>query len=354
MGVGMKILIVDDSVFFRHRLADLMSLAPDIEIIGYAVNGRDAVHKNHELRPDLITMDVQMPVVDGITAVRQIMRECPARILMLSVLTHEGASETLEALEAGAVDFLPKEMISWESERAKELVADKFLERIRAVGNSRLSARQKRVSQFNDLGRAAPFRREDESLRQSPQLLVIGASTGGPVALQVILSHLPKDFPLPILAAVHMPGSFTTAYAERLNTTCAINIKEAQDRQPLLPGQVLIAPGGKQMRVDKGASGLQVRILDALPSDVYHPSVDQLFSSAARMLGNRVLGLVLTGMGADGLRGGRDLKSAGATLWSQDEKSCIVYGMPQAIERAGLADRVLPVEAMGQQLLNQL
>jgi two-component system chemotaxis response regulator CheB len=350
----MKILIVDDSAFFRHRLSDLVSLASDMQIVGYAVNGRDAVHKTHELKPDLITMDVQMPVVDGITAVRQIMRECPTRILMLSVLTHEGASETLEALEAGAVDFLPKELISWESVRSKERVAAKFLERVRAVGSSRLGARWRRTTQFNDRGGMAPFRREDESLRQPPKLLVIGASTGGPVALQIILSHLPKGFPLPILAAVHMPGSFTTAYAERLNTTCSIDIKEASDHQPLIPGQALIAPGGKQMRVDKGASGLQVRILEARQQDVYHPSVDQLFSSAARVLGNRVLGLVLTGMGADGLRGGRDLKSAGAALWSQDEKSCIVYGMPQAIERAGLADRVLPVEEMGQQLLKQL
>lgn len=349
-GDSLKLLIVDDSAFFRQRLSELIGLAPDLEIVGHAVNGEDALRKSHQLRPDVITMDVQMPLVDGITAVRQIMQECPTRILMLSVLTKEGAKETLEALEAGAIDFLPKEMISWGTGRPKEVIAEKFLDRIRAVGHSQFAVKNRRNKHYHHVGSV----QHKESESYPPQLLVIGASTGGPVALQVILSHLPRNYPIPILAGVHMPGSFTAAYAERLNTICTIEVKEAVDRQPLTPGQALIAPGGKQMLVEQGVSGIQVRIVDALPMDVYHPSIDQLFSSAAKALGAQVLGLVLTGMGSDGLQGGRELKSSGAKLWSQDAKSCVVYGMPQAIERAGLADRILSIEEIGPELLKQL
>jgi two-component system chemotaxis response regulator CheB len=181
----------------------------------------------------------------------------------------------------------------------------------------------------------------------TPEVVAIGASTGGPVALRQVLSALPRNYPLPVVAAVHMPGSFTRAYAERLDGSCAIKVKEAMDREVLQSGMVLIAPGGKQMKVVRGAGGYQVRITDPLPGEIYHPSVDQMLASVAESYRGNALGLILTGMGADGLEGAKQLKKQGSSLWSQDQKSCVVYGMPQAVEKAGLSDKVLSLDEIG-------
>ncbi len=351
---SLKILIVDDSAFFRHRISEVLNLASDMSIVGYAVNGEDAIQKAHSLQPDLITMDIQMPVVDGISAVRRIMAECPTRILMLSALTREGASETLAALEAGAIDFMSKEIDSWRAHGSNGEFIKKFLDKIRTVGNSQLCVRQVESRRFHNASIDQSSRQQNTHEFEHPRLIVIGASTGGPVALQAVLSGLPRNFPVPVLVAVHMPGSFTSAYAERLNTICAIHVEEAIDHAPLKAGQVLIAPGGKQMLVENGASGPRVRITHALPDDVYHPSVDRLFKSTARVFGRQALGVILTGMGSDGFIGCQQLKLSGAQLWSQDEKSCVVYGMPQAVEKAGLSDRVLSIQEMGPQLIKQL
>jgi two-component system chemotaxis response regulator CheB len=180
-----------------------------------------------------------------------------------------------------------------------------------------------------------------------PELLAIGASTGGPVALRQVLSALPRNFPLPVVVAVHMPGSFTGAYAERLNTVCSIKVKEALDRDMLTAGQCLVAPGGMQLQVERGPSNYQVRISKPLPGQIYHPSVDLMLTSVAESYKDKALGVILTGMGADGLQGAKRLKQAGSGLWSQDRLSCVVYGMPQAVEKAGLSDRVLALDEIG-------
>lgn len=352
MSGQLSILIVDDSAFFCHRLEDLFSQANDMQVVGYASDGEMAVQMARELRPDIITMDVQMPVLDGISAVRRIMAECPTPILMLSAHTRQGANETLKALEAGAVDFLTKEWSALGGGSAAGGFTEHFLHKVREVARSRLPARRTAGSAFRTVS-LRPVRQKFSPQTGHLKLIAIGASTGGPVALQVILSSLPRHFPLPIVAAVHMPGSFTTAYAERLNSLSAIEVKEAADRDALRPGRVLIAPGGKQMLVEKGASGGMVRIKEALPGDVYHPSVDQLLDSTARTFGDQALGLILTGMGSDGLQGGRKMKALGAQIWSQDEKSCVVYGMPHAVAKAGLSDRVLTLDDMGPQLMKQ-
>lgn len=351
MRAGLRILIVDDSAFFRHRVADALKQTSDMEIAGYATDGEEAVQKARELRPDVITMDVQMPVVDGITAVRRIMAECPTRILMLSALTQEGARETLEALEAGAIDFLPKERDVLTDGAISGPFIDHLLSRVRAVGRSQLRLAN---SDFRAATTRQASRRSSNVQADGIKLLAIGASTGGPVAVQAILSSLPWHFSLPIVVAVHMPAGFTTAYAERLNSISQIEVREAMDLDPLRPGLALIAPGGKQLHVENGVSGPVVRIRRALPGDVYHPSVDQLFLSSARTFGSQVLGLILTGMGSDGLEGSRLLKSSDAQIWSQDKKSCVVYGMPQAVEKAGLSDQVLAVDAIISQLIKQL
>ncbi len=346
MGVRLKVLIVDDSAFFRNRITSVVSAAPEFEVVGTAVDGQQAIDKAITLRPDVITMDVEMPMVDGITAVRRIMAEAPARILMFSALTREGARETLEALEAGALDFLPKEMRAADREAANE----QLLERLRAVGRARLPAvRSAQAGGYRAVA-ARPARVAPSGREIHPAILAIGASTGGPVALRQVLTALPRHFHLPLVVAVHMPGSFTKAYAERLNTVCSVEVREAVDRDPIRPGLVLIAPGGRQMTVERGPAGHQVRVTEPLPGQIYHPSVDLLFSSVAGSYSGKALGVIMTGMGADGLKGARDLKASGSSLWSQDEKSCVVYGMPQAVERAGLSDRVLGLDELGPQL----
>jgi two-component system, chemotaxis family, protein-glutamate methylesterase/glutaminase len=348
MGIRLKVLIVDDSAFFRNRITAALAGTPDFEVVGSAVNGQEAIDKARSLRPDVITMDVEMPVINGIAAVRRIMAEAPTRILMFSAVTREGARETLEALDAGALDFLPKDMKA----SGRELANEQLVERLRAVGRARLPT----VKPLGAAGyRPAPPRPVRSAYAPSgreihPSVIAIGASTGGPVAVRQVLMALPRHFTLPIVVAVHMPGSFTKAYAERLNAVCAVEVREALDRDPLKAGTVLLAPGGRQMAVERGPAGHHVRVTDPLPGQIYHPSVDLLFSSVASSFAAKALAIVMTGMGADGLKGGKDLKAAGSSLWSQDEKSCVVYGMPQAVERAGLSDRVLSLDDLGPQL----
>jgi two-component system chemotaxis response regulator CheB len=265
---------------------------------------------------------------------------------MFSALTKEGARETLDALEAGAMDFLPKDMSNLGS--GVEEANRQLLERVRAVGNSRLSSLRgtlgsHRTHTSRTLKSSPPL----AGSGKKPELLAIGASTGGPVALRQVLSALPRNFQLPVVVAVHMPGSFTGAYAERLNTVCSIKVKEAADRDLLVPGQCLVAPGGKQLKVERGPSKYQVRVSDPLPGQIYHPSVDLMFSSIAENYRDHALAIILTGMGADGLQGARQLKRAGSVLWSQDKQSCVVYGMPQAVEKAGLSDRVVALDELG-------
>ncbi|MCU7852642.1 MAG: chemotaxis response regulator protein-glutamate methylesterase [Candidatus Thiodiazotropha sp. (ex Monitilora ramsayi)] len=346
MGSRLKVLIVDDSAFFRNRIAAALNPAEEIEVVGIAANGQEAIDKAQALRPDVITMDVEMPLVDGISAVRTIMAESPTRIIMFSALTKEGAKETLEALDAGALDFLPKDMQG--SGKAVEEINDLLLERVRAVGRARLPATKPAGMHFRPQVIRKPVARQPAGGRENkPAMVAIGASTGGPVALRQVLTALPRNYSLPVVVAVHMPGSFTKAFAERLNAVCAVEVKEAVDREMLKPGMVLIAPGGKQMTVERGPSGQQVRVNDPLPGQIYHPSVDLLLSSVATSFNGNALAIVLTGMGSDGMEGAKKLKTNGSGVWSQSEKSCVVYGMPQAVERAGLSDRVLTLDEIG-------
>ncbi|MEW8507785.1 MAG: chemotaxis response regulator protein-glutamate methylesterase [Candidatus Thiodiazotropha sp.] len=349
MGAKLRVLVVDDSAFFRNRISAALSQANDIEIVGIAADGKEAIERTRQLKPDVITMDVEMPIVDGISAVRKIMGEMPTRILMFSALTKEGAKETLDALDAGAMDFLPKDMSNLGS--GVDEVNRQLLERVRAVGNSRLGSVRSTAGKYRpQLSRPSASVQPWSGKSGRPELLAIGASTGGPVALRQVLSALPRNFPLPVVVAVHMPGSFTGAYAERLNTACTVKVKEAIDRDRLTAGQCLVAPGGKQMQVERGPSSFHVRISDPLPGQIYHPSVDMLLSSVADSFKDKALGVIMTGMGADGLQGARRLKQAGSGLWSQDQQSCVVYGMPQAVEKAGLSDRILSLDEIGPML----
>jgi two-component system chemotaxis response regulator CheB len=337
----LRVLVVDDSVFLRHRIQDLLTRSPRLEVAGSAGNGLEALQVVDRLLPDVITMDVEMPVMDGITAVRRIMARRPTPILMFSSLTHEGARATLDALDAGAVDFLPKQFDQLTGPNGAS-AAELLCRRVLAVGSSRVGRVATRPV-------SAPPRAVSAGRllrRGQVGLVAIGASTGGPVALRQVLAALPQGFPAPLILAVHMPAGFTPAYAERLDHQCRIQVKEAADGDLLRPGLALLAPGGRQLLVEAQGERLSARVMDG-GNETYRPSVDVLLGSAARALPGRVLGIVLTGMGADGRQGAKMLKAGGSHMWSQDAASCVVYGMPQAVEKAGLSDQVLPLAEIG-------
>lgn len=379
-----KVLVVDDSGFFRRRLTEILSSDANIQVIGTASNGREAVEQTLALQPDVITMDYEMPVMDGITAVRNIMQRSPTPVLMFSSLTHEGARVTLDALDAGAVDYLPKnfEDISRNPQKVKQMLCDKI--HLLAASNRRawpksttttasvsdvaiaasrpavappVTTRNEPAAALNTLRTRTltpaktPLAQAETSAlitpsspkRKAYRLLAIGTSTGGPVALQRVLTQLPASFPAPIVIVQHMPAAFTHAFAERLNKLCKIEVKEAEDGDLLRPGLALLAPGGKQMMIDSRGT---VRVLPGDDRLNYKPSVDITFGSAAKVFNDKVLAVVLTGMGADGREGARMLKQSGSQVWAQDEASCVIYGMPMAVVKAGLADAIYSLDDM--------
>ncbi len=344
-----RVLIVDDSSFFRRRVNEILEADKNIEVIGMAKNGLDAVEQAEKLRPDVITMDIEMPIMDGITAVRKIMQKSPIPILMFSSLTTDGAQATLDALDAGAVDFLPKKFddISSDRDEAKRLLCAR-VRLIAARGLENPSATPKQAQSSTNA--AITTRPTSLPSKGDYQLIAIGTSTGGPVALQDVLTKLPKDFPLPIILIQHMPASFTPAFAQRLNGLCQIEVREAVDGDKLTAGVALLAPGGKQMELIKRGSVSHIKISEPLPGQNYKPSVDVAFSSVAQAYPGKALAIVLTGMGADGREGAKQMKQGGSSLWSQDEASCVVYGMPAAVADAGLSDHVLPLSSIGDSL----
>lgn len=364
--MAVKVLVVDDSGFFRRRVSEILSTDPGIQVIGTANNGREAIEQVLVLKPDVITMDYEMPMMDGITAVRQIMQRCPTPVLMFSSLTHEGARVTLDALDAGAVDYLPKnfEDISRNPEKVKQLLCEKvhtisrsnrrYSSHFSAPAVSPAAGRQAGVPaaglRASPLGAAATAAAAPVSAaprRKAYRLVAIGTSTGGPVALQRVLTQLRSNFPTPIVLVQHMPAAFTKAFAERLDKLCQISVKEAEDGDVLRPGLALLAPGGKQMMIDGRGT---VRILPGDERLNYRPCVDVTFGSAAKAYQDKVLAVVLTGMGADGREGARMLKASGSQVWTQDEASCVIYGMPMAVAKANLSDAVYSLDDIGRHL----
>lgn len=352
-----RVLVVDDSSFFRKVVSNILKEDTHIEVIGTAVNGADALDKIEKLKPDVVTMDIEMPVMDGITAVRRIMALRPLPILMFSSLTTSGAQATLDALDAGALDFLPKkfdDLSNEKSEVKRILCARVRILAAKGVAGTQVAAQPSLAKKIDAMPGVAAHRPGLSPLTQKKlheiRVVAIGTSTGGPVALQQVLTKLPKEFSLPILIVQHMPGSFTGAFAQRLNKLCAIGVKEAEEGDVLAPGMAFLAPGGKQMLVEQRNGKVQIHIQDGSPENTYKPSVDITFSSIAKVYPGHVLGVVLTGMGADGREGSRLLKAGGSSVWVQDEQSCVVYGMPMAVAEAGLADQVMSLTDIGTHL----
>ncbi len=388
----LRVLVVDDSSFFQHRLKEIINEHPELKVVGIASNGREAVEKAEALKPDIITMDFEMPVMDGITAVKHILAARKVPIIMFSSLTYEGAKVTLDALAAGALDFIPKDFaeVSRNSAALKKKLHERLITLARAgqpapaaspapVQKTGTNTAGTGASLFGGapslpvapapkpIGNAGGLQTppataprpsnaaapEAYRLKRQPKILVIGASTGGPVALTEVLIELPQNFPIPIVLVQHMPENFTKAFAERLNKQCKIEVREAVDGDLLAPGLALLAPGGKQLMLDKRNGGC-VRVLPDDDRVNYKPSLDITFGSAANCYGDKALGVVLTGMGSDGCKGAGLLKEAGSQLWSQDEASSVIYGMPMAVARAGYTDRVLSLKEIGPRLAREV
>ncbi|MEX1201207.1 MAG: chemotaxis response regulator protein-glutamate methylesterase [Methylophaga sp.] len=333
-----KVLIVDDSAFFRRRLTEIINADPRLEVIATAVDGQQAVDMVSLHRPDVITMDLEMPVMDGIAAVRQIMRRRPTPVLMLSTWTTEGAKATLDALEAGAMDFLPK--------RFEDLTDDrqKLCERIYFLATN--ARPQAAPLQSGSL----PSRQIKTDPSKTLDLVVIGTSTGGPVALQKVLTQLPASFPYPLVLLQHMPATFTPSFAERLNSQCQIRVKQADNNDTLQAGTAYLAPGGNQLLVKGRPGRLYLQIERGDEAETYRPCIDITLSSVSKICPATTLTIILTGMGADGCEGTKKMHALGGAVWAQDKQSSTIYGMPMAVAKAGVVDKILGLSDIGPQL----
>lgn len=337
-----RVLIVDDSAFMRNALSNLLSSDPEITVVGTAKDGLEGVELAAALNPDVVTLDVEMPKLDGIAALRRIMKEKPVPVIMVSSLTTEGARLTMEALEIGAMDFIPKNL----SDRTSNILSmkDSLISKVKAVSRG-VSAPKPQIEKH------AP---EKRSAVSHVDVIAIGASTGGPRALQTIIPRLPGGVPVPILIAQHMPEGFTRAFADRLAQMSRIMVKEAEDGEFLKPGIVYVAPGSGHMSVAR-TSGLKTCLKISQGGDeTYRPSIDQLFSSVADQYAADSLGIILTGMGADGLKGATRMKGAGARVIAQDERTSAVFGMPRAALEAGVAERAVPLDEMSDEIMRAI
>ena len=348
--MSVRVLVVDDSRFYRRRVSEILNSDANFDVVGTAKDGAEAVELTRTLRPDVITMDVEMPVMDGITATRRIMESTPTPILMFSGQTTTGARATLDALDAGAVDYIPKRFdgIVEHNDNAIATLCRR-IHQLKSLRGSfdKFTAQRKISGTHVELqARTALVRHVDNNAFniRHYRILVIGTSTGGPVALQSILTQLPADFPVPVLLVQHMPGNFTPAFAQRLNQLCKITVKEAEKGEILEPSTVYVAPGGYQTRVMGSMGAMRLLIEPSQMGQIYKPCIDITYDSLSKMEAKRVLAVILTGMGSDGTEGSKSLKSAGATIWAQDAASSLVASMPDSVAGAGVVDRILSLD----------
>ena len=357
-----RILVVDDSAFMRKAISMMLESDPLIKVIGTARNGEEGIEKVKQLKPDLVTMDIEMPRMDGLTALREIMANNPVPVMMISSVTTEGAQATLDALEMGAVDFIPKQMsyVSLDIVKIKDdlLAKIKDITRRRHVLMSRF--RQRRVQ---SVARTRPGHEPPQPaasvVRRSVirkrshhvNIIAVGSSTGGPPALQQVIPRLPRNLPVGVVIAQHMPPMFTKSLAERLDSLSLVTVREAVNGERLEPGLVLVAPGGMHISVTKRGVSSHVSVSSQPKETLYHPCVDILMHSVARQFGRASMGVILSGMGSNGSDGLKDLKTQGGVIIAQNEATCVVYGMPKAAVQAGIVDHVASIETVADEML---
>lgn len=332
-----RILIVDDSAFMRKSLEILLKSDTSIEIVGTARDGVEAVELAGKLHPDIITLDIEMPRMDGLTALKKIMDENPTPVIMVSSLTSEGAESTIKALELGAIDFIPKEMSYVNVNISK--IKDDLIQKVKHF------AKRKRLQKIIGIPGKRRFETKvNAKLTNSVSAIAIGISTGGPMSLQKIIPHISERVQIPIFIVQHMPPNFTKSLAQRLNSMSKLKVSEAVDGERIEKGHIYIAPGGKHMIIGKNGFGGKIIISDRPKETLHKPSVDVMISSAADIYKRNLMSVIMTGMGKDGLEGVKRVKQYGGYSLAQDEASCIIYGMPKAIVDNNLADRILSLE----------
>ena len=365
MSERIRVLVVDDSAFMRRALLKMLENDPGIEVIGTANSGEEGVERVAALRPDVVTMDVEMPGIGGLEAVRAIMLSRPTPVIMVSSVTREGAEETLRALELGAVDFIPKPTAAYMDilKVARDLVA-----KVRAVGGSKhrfipppsaLTAPVQAPSiPSRPAAGATPPVLPTPRLRAGRagyEVVTLGTSTGGPVALSHVVPALPADLPVPLIIVQHMPPGFTRPLAERLNMASQLTVVEGEDGMPLRAGTAIVAPAGRQLAIVRGDGGWVCRLyIEPSGHSLHVPSVDHMMSSAAAAFRDKTIGVIMTGMGQDGVEGLKRIKAEGGYVVGQDEASCIVYGMPRAAALAGVVDRVVPLGGVARAIVETL
>jgi two-component system chemotaxis response regulator CheB len=341
-----RVMVVDDSVVVRKIVTDVLSADPDIDVVGTAVNGKIALGKLEQLQPDLVTMDIEMPEMNGIEAVRAIragqggVARSRVPIVMFSTLTERGASATLDALSSGANDYVTKPANVGSVSQSMESVREQLIPKIKALTGRPVTVGPARAAAPAPIRPPAPR----TAPGKKPAVLVIGSSTGGPEALAKVLPQLPASLPVPVLLVQHMPPVFTRQFAQRLDRLSPLRVVEAADGSPLAPGTVHLAPGDHHLTVRATRSGLHTGLNQGPPENFCRPAVDPLFRSAVDAYDGAVLALVLTGMGSDGRNGAAAIREAGGTVLVQDQATSVVWGMPGAIAQAGLADEILPLD----------
>ena len=344
-----RVLVVDDSAFMRTALARMIACEPDMDVVATASCASVAFEKISNLDPDVVTLDVNMPGLDGLGALRCIMNQFPRPVIMVSATTEKEAEITLEALSAGAFDCVPKQLSPTSLEITH--IRNELISKIRAAAQKR---RTRGIApEFRKAPHSAPLK-TGHSTPGAPAVVAIGVSTGGPKALEQILPLLPSDFPIPILIVQHMPIGFTTPFAQRLNSLSSIKVKEAAQGEPICPGTAYIAPAGFHMRVVPRISDSKPAIsIEKDPADALHiPSIDVMMTSVAQVFGNRVIGVIMTGMGSDGSAGmGAIFRQGGLTI-GQDEASCAVYGMPRVCAQLGVLTHVMPLSDIPAQIIH--
>ncbi len=349
-----RVFVVDDSVLFRRLLLTTINSIPGVRTVGVAENGKEALEAIPDVKPDLITLDVAMPVMDGLDTLRRIRTQYPEfEVVMVSAFTSEGAEATLQALEAGALDVIAKPDTGSELGNAT-LLRDQFSTLLTRFAVSRslpttISKDEKRGA-YDVLSNVPPG--IGSQLPSRPKVVAIGVSTGGPGALSRLLPCLPADFPLPVLIVQHMPPLFTGTLADSLQRRCAVRVVEASGGEAVAPGTVYIAPGGRQMKVHRNEDGgISIRITDDPEENHCKPSVNYLFRSVSRVYEDRCVGVIMTGMGSDGVLGLQLMKRRGAYIIAQDRETSTVWSMPRVALEAGVVDRMLPLDAIGLELL---
>jgi len=336
-----RVLVVDDSAFVRQALARMLGGEADIQVVGLAVDGQDGVEKAAALEPDVVTLDIQMPRMGGLEALKRIMAVRPVPVLLLSSLTKEGAGVTLHGLELGAMDFVDKSRVQGNMNLLN--LAEELKAKIRALAS---------VKPHVPSSLLAPIVRT-ETPRGAGQcdVVVIGTSTGGPPALQAIVPRFPENLGAAVLVVQHMPQGFTKSLAERLDARSEVSVREARDGETVDPGTVLIAPAGTHTKLRRRGSHVRVVLDDEPRASLHRPSIDILMASAARLYGPKVLGVLLTGMGSDGVDGLRAIREAGGRTLAESEETCAIYGMPKAAVEAGVVDRSVPLTDMADEIL---